>query len=124
MNHISNSLTIWNSQNLSLPLSFPEDPHRPKKWRNWANQLDFQAKGLIIYPVEHNCHNNLKVLGNPSKYGQKFLQATLLKYLKTDWYFRFKSPKKQFLSSRNKKAKLRWAKEYLGWTMKDWYHII
>ena len=102
----------------------PKDQHRPKMWGNWAHQLDFQAKGLIISSIEHNCYNNLKVLDTPSKSGQNFLQATQLKYLKIDWYFKIKSQKKLSLSSKNKKAKLRLAKENLGWTIKDWYHII
>ncbi len=55
---------------------------------------------------------------------EEFVLYYVRKYLKADGYFRFKAQKKLFLSSKNKQANLRWAKEHLGWTMEDWYRVI
>ena len=80
--------------------------------------------GLRDYLYEPNPQDNLKAIRTPSKSGQTLFRATIRKHLKADEYFKFKARKKPFLSSKHKKARLRWAKEHRAWTTEDWYRII
>ena len=105
--------------------SYKKDPQlRPNKWAGRPPKLDARARRALIRHVERNPHDKLASLGTPSRSGQKLSRKTVRSYLKTAGYLRFKARRKPFLTKKHKAARLRWAREHVGWTLEDWIRVI
>lgn len=78
----------------------------------------------LICHVERNPHDTLAALGNPSKSGTTLSRKTVRAYLTAAGYLRFKPRRKAYLTKKHKEARLRWAREHLGWTLEDWMGVI
>ena len=95
-----------------------EPYHRTKRAGRPA-KLDTRARQALICHVERNPHDNLAALGTPSKSGTTLSRKTVRAYLKAAGYLRFKARRKPYLTKKHKEARLRWAREHLGWTLED-----
>ena len=74
--------------------------------------------------MEQNIQDNLTALGTPSKSGTSLSRKAVGGYLKAAGYLMFKARRKPYLTKKNKEARLRWAREHLGWTLEDWMQVI
>ncbi len=58
------------------------------------------------------------------KFDTKLFYETIQSYSKTASYLRFKTCQKLFFIQNHENVKIRWAPEYLRWTLEDWMRII
>lgn len=102
----------------------PDDPYRPIQRAGRPATLDAGAQRALIRHVERNPNDNLAALGSPSKSGHKLGRKAIRTYLKAAGYLRFKARKKPFLTQKHNDARLRWAREHVGWELEDWMRVI
>jgi transposase len=101
-----------------------ECPLRPTKRADRPLLLNARARRRLIRHVESNLQDDFATLTNPSKITNSIHRVTIRSYLKTAGYLRFKARKKLFLTFKYKLARLKWAREHVNWTLKDWMHVI
>ncbi len=102
----------------------PKQPLQPIKRPGRHSKMDAEAQQAVICHIEKFPHDTLNALSTPSKSGSIISRTTIRKYLKAVGYFRFKARRKSFLFDKHKAARLKWAKEYKGWTLEVWLHVI
>ena len=76
-----------------------------KRFGQPAKLNERQIRTLIRH-VELNSHDNFHVFAIPSKSEKKLCRITIRRYLKCKNYFRFRTKKKLYLSSRHKAERL------------------
>lgn len=100
-------------QQPNQPLSRPKRPGRPPK-------LSRRSERALMRYVAKNPRDTLEALSTPSKSGYQLHPKTIRRYLKNNEVYAFKPRKKPFLSKKHKADRLKWAKEYIKWTIEDW----
>lgn len=88
------------------------------------NKLSRRAERLLLRHVANNPEDTYAMLSSPSKSGQRLHPKTIKTYLARNEVYAFKPRRKPFLTAKQKLARLKWAREYVKWTLEDWRCVI
>jgi transposase len=91
-------------------------PKRPGR----KPKLTRRGERALLRHVNNNPQDTFAALATPSKSGQQLHPCTVRRYLRKNELYAFKPRRKPFLSENHRRARLKWAKEHLSWSLDDW----
>jgi transposase len=98
----------------------PDKSFEPTKRSGRPSKLTKRAERALLRHVAKYPSDTITALSTPSKSGYRLHPNTTRRYLQKNEIYAFRPRRKPFLTNKHKRARLKWAKEYIKWTAEDW----